>query len=862
MVGEKVLHYEIRKQLGRGGMGVVYKARDTRLDRWVALKFLPQHASDDPLARERFVREAKAASALEHPHICTIHEIGETEDGQLYICMAYYDGPNLRKAISSGEIGLQRGFEMGRQLCHALARAHDAGIVHRDLKPSNIMTTKQGDVAIVDFGLAKLAGEISLTKTGATLGTTAYMSPEQVRGEELDYRTDLWSLGVIIYQLITGKYPFQGDYDGAIRRAIMEDDPPPPSSIQPELPPHVDGFMGRVLAKDRNSRFASAAEIEQVLLSLSRSEDSELPTQLQVPHSSSTSTSKIGGKSIPWRKLAIGAVIAAALFAAWCFVPPPPPSTPPIEPQSLAVMPFENFTGDQSKNYVSEGMASSLITALGQLQGLTVLSRSEAWAFRNRDWTASRLGEELGVQTLLEGEVQGKTDAISVSTRLIDVPTGGVVWSEEVVGTTERLPDLTREIARRLTDVLEIHVSEKERLQLEQDPTRSFQAYDYYLQGQEFLSDRYAPENLDSALELFRQAIRVDLEFALAHVALSETYWEIWYRDGDATALAEAKAEAETALELDPELPAALVAKARVQRSGGRYTDSISSLEDALSQHPDPAAAHRELALSYERAGDLESAEQALRAATLVGDEDWKNWNLLGAFLWRMGKYGQAREAFESSIELTPEGTYVPNRNLGGNEISLGNWEAAIVVLEQIPETDLSASWASNLGTAYYFSQRPDKWDKVNRYFEMATRIEPRSDQIRRNLADLYLEQGKTDLARAQYLEALRLVDEKIEGDSGDWNLRLLRCFYSARAGMCTQALNDLDELSSDLPQTGLTAQRSAYVFALCDRIDQALEAIREAIELGVQPELLRAEPEFEALRDDARFQSLTGSAN
>ncbi|MDX1643045.1 MAG: protein kinase [Thermoanaerobaculia bacterium] len=856
MIGQTVSHYEIREQLGRGGMGVVYRAWDTRLDRWVALKFLPQHANEDPLARERFVREAKAASALEHPHICTIHEIGETDDGQLFICMAFYDGPNLRKALATGRITTSRGFEIARQLCGAIARAHDAGIVHRDLKPSNIMMTKQGDVAIVDFGLAKLAGEISLTQTGATLGTTAYMSPEQLQGKDLDFRTDLWSLGVIIYQLLTGKYPFNGDYDQALQRSILEDEPQPPSEVSPDLPQYIDAVMSRLLAKDREERFHSAGEISQVLRSLEQAEASEVPTQLQLPK---TKKKRRFDPRLAWRPIVLLVLVVAVLTLGWLALQSDRESSA-TDIQTVAVMPFSNYTGDPSKTYISDGIAAALITALSELRGLRVVGRSEAWALRDRGHGARELGERLGADTLLEGAVQGAEESIEVTANLIDVGTGGLLWSETVEGSSDALPDLTRRIAQRLTDVLEVRLSERERRRLKRDPTQSFQAYDYYLRGQSFLTDRYAPENLDAAVELFRQAIRVDPGFALAHVALSETYWEIWFRDGDSAALEEARREAEIALDLDPELPAGLVALARVERAAGEIDDSIGALEDALKDHPDPAAAHRELALSYERAGDFESAERALRAATLVGAGDWKNWNLLGAFQWRMGRYEDARQSFETAIDLAPEDVHVPHRNLGGNEISLGNWEQAIEVLERIPRAHLSYSMASNLGTAYYFSARPDRLEKASEYYALAARLNPRSDQIRRNLADVYMELGELDRARAQYLEALRLVDEKLAADPEDWNLRLLRSFYAARASDCDEALDGLERLSSDLPQSGLTAHRRAYVYALCGEREEALEAIAEAIEMGVQPELLRAEPEFAALHDDPRFERLVGS--
>ncbi len=856
MIDRTVHQYEIREQLGRGGMGVVYKAWDTRLDRWVALKFLPQHADDDPLARERFVREAKAASALEHPHICTVHEIGETDDGQLFICMAFYDGPNLRKAIASGDITPTRGFEMGRQLCHALERAHEAGIVHRDLKPSNIMTTRQGDVTIVDFGLAKLAGELSLTKTGATLGTTAYMSPEQLRGEELDYRTDLWSLGVILYQLLTGEYPFKGDYEQALRRAILEDEPEKPSEVRPELPAQIDLFADRLLAKDRNERFSSAAEMEQALLALAHSEESELPTQLQIP----SRPKPTPGRRVPWRTLGfVAAAVATAALGVLGWNRFMAPSQPRAEVQSLAVMPFTNFTGDPDKAYVSDGVAAGLINALSEVSGLTVLSRSEAWNYRDNDWGATKLGNRLGVGALVEGSVQGKTDGVTVETSLIDVATGTVMWSGEAKGTATQLHLLTGEIAEKLAGVLSIRLSERERRRLTRDPTDSFRAYELYLRGQEYLSDRHDPDNLDAAVELFKQAIRIDPEFALAHVALSESYWEISRRDGDPALLEAAREEADSALALDPELPAAQVARARMQRSEGRYVDSIAVLEDALAQHPNPDAAHRELARGYESTGDLRTAEAELRAATLLGPENWSNWNALGALLLERGQNAEALDAFEKAAEWAPEGVITPAQNIGAMELLEGRFEAAISAFESIPREELTPGTASNLGTSYYFSDRPDKWDRALEYYRLAARLNARDHTIRRNMGDLYLEIGEPEKARGQYLEAMRLVEEKLQSDPRNWDLRLQRALYAARAEDCDAAMKQITALTSDLPRTGSNAQSTAHIYALCGAADEALAAIASAIELGVSPEYLRNEPEFDSLASDRRFRELVG---
>ncbi len=832
-------------------MGVVYKARDERLGRLVALKFLPPHLGDHPVARERFTREARAASALDHANLCTIYDIGETEDGSMFICMAYYEGESLKQRLARGPLAIDDAVSVARQVAEGLGCAHRAGILHRDIKPANLMLTARGEVKVVDFGLADLVGEARLTRTGTTMGTVPYMAPEQVRGDELDSRCDLWALGAVMYEMLTAHRPFDGRSEAAVMHAILEHRPPPPSSLRPEIPEALDHVVDGLLTKDPAARIAAAEAVVDVLSGRSTAAaDMGTTTALAVPPRSTRRWQRpavIAAAAVAAVAVAVGAVLGFGSLLGG--------RGPGY--RSLAVMPFENFTGDAAKDFLADGIASGLITRLGALEGLEVVGRSEAWRLRGSSLAASQIGARLGVGVLLEGGVAQSGDHLIVTTNLVDVRSGRVVWSEQMEGAADDLLGLEQHIADRLVRVLEISLSPHERQRLALDPTRSFAAYELYLKGERLLETATDAAGVTPAVEMYRQALQLDDGFALAWAGLSEALWERAKREGSKEALAEADAAARKALELDPELPAAQIALARVLRGSGQYQASISELEAALARNPNPAEAWRELASSYERVGDLQSAEDALRSATAAAPRAWRNWNELGGLLWSLGRYDEARDAFGRAADLAAPEISRPRENLAAVEISQGHFDAALDAYAKIPTPITSSTLASNIGTAFFFSNRRDRFQRAEEYYRLAVRLNPRSDQVRRNLADVLLKLGRRDDAEREYRHALALIEERAATDPNDRELGLRRAFYAARAERCEDAVRWAGELALELPATAENAHRLAYVFALCGRRDEALEQLRRAIDAGVSPDLLREEDEFATLRSDPEFKKL-----
>jgi tetratricopeptide (TPR) repeat protein len=885
----RVGHYELLEPIGEGGMGIVYRARDPRLGRVVAIKFLAGAASLDPGRRARFLREARAEAALSHPSIATVLDVGESELdhphltptsggwGETpppripYLVLEYVPGTDLRTRLRQGPLPPVEAVQVARQIAAGLAAAHAAGIVHRDLKPANIRRTPDGLIKILDFGLARFVASSSPTADGATemttregvvLGTVPYMAPEQAAGMPVDARGDLFALGVILFELVTGRVPFRGDSTMALLRAVLNDAPERLNSAAIGCPARYAALVDRLLAKRPEERPDSAGEVLRELEEIARDAEAQRTSVSRVSQLSyELSRAVAAGRKSPRVALIVGVVLGVGVAAGLLFWPrlrgAPGADAEPVALQQLAVLPFANATGDAGLDYIAEGLSSALVGQLAAVPGLSVAGQSETRRYRDGNASARDVARDLGVGSVLEATLRRDSAGLALDTAITDGATGRVFWSRAFAGPQEGLAEISAQLAAAATEALSVPLSPDDRDRLARDPTGSAVAFDFYLRGRSALNDLDDPQSHRIAAGLFERAADLDPQFALAHAGAAYALTLAWDQEREPELLVRAERAARAALEIDGDLAESRLAVASLALLRGRPREAIEMLEPLATGGREVDRIHRILSEAWEAEGDAERGESHLLASVSARPAYWLPWNTLGEFRTRQGNLAGARTAFERAATLAPANITTPAENLAALLFFEGKHEEALAAYEAIGKPMSGASSASNLGALYFFNGR---FADAEREFRRAVRLAPREAIWRRNLADALMRLGRPDEARAEYEQAVRLADAQLAVTPLDADLRVQRTLYLARAGRCAEALAAADELARELSPSPMVLRGLARPAALCSDPSQAMARLRQAVELGFPAAALADEDELAALRGRPEFEALVAA--
>ncbi len=840
MIGKTLSHYKIVELLGAGGMGVVYKGHDQRLDRFVALKFLPPQFAVDAEIRRRFVNEARAASALDHANICTIHEIEEAEDGQLFIVMAFYEGESLKERIARGPMAAPEVAALGLQVADGLIVAHERGILHRDIKPANIFITRRGEAKILDFGLAKVAGSTKLTRTGTSMGTLNYMSPEQLRGESVDQRADVWALGTVLYEMLTGRAAFGGDNEGAVVYSILHTEPPLPA-----IASSIGGFdllLRQALAKNTEARTFTVAALRDQLQAIA-DEVRDLPSQPTLLYSDDQPTLVQSDR------------------------PSAPASTQDsARADAVAVFPFSNITGDPMADWLSGGIAETLSVDLKKIASLKVTSRQkiqkvlgESDVTQLGDDELEQLGARLGARWLISGAFQKLGEAIRLTAQCLDATDGLVVRTVKLDGSMQEIFALQDEILKAFLGSLDLEVSDSEVREIERPETLDLEAYEYCAKARELVYSM-DPEGMAEAVNYLGKAVELDPEYALAYSSLGQLHCFRFIATTDPRELDVAVEHLQRAVELDAELgdPHGWLSYAYSRER--RYEEAIASGRRAIELETDNPQSHYFLGVAlwlqgvdaFDTSGYQEALDR-LREVTALAPRYQPGFQIQGAILLGDGQYAKARACLEIAAEIEESGTF-----------ELGRFVGAIGMLARV-------------------AFRQGEVDEASRLLDKAFRVSGETVHVYTPACnalahcwkgDVLMRQGHRNDALRSFRAAQEQVSVSPRSLGIGWallrsNVGLAKAFYGLgmrrEADAAYQKALELMETKADHDFSGIWDSGDAQIhmelasyLALSHRVEEALQAMEQAIQAGwTEVPRLAGDLMFESVRSEPRFRQI-----
>ncbi len=734
MLNKIVAHYKILEKLGSGGMGIVYKARDLKLHRYVALKFLSPHLSADEITRQRFLQEARAISALDHPNICTVHSLDRTEDGHLFICMAYYKGETLKQRLSRGPLPFREAVRLALQIGQALRCGHEAGIVHRDVKPANVILTDRGEVKLVDFGLAKLADSAIHTRTGIAIGTPGYMAPEQIKGKGVDHRADIWALGVVLYEMLSGRLPFRGSDYAEISHSVLTDPPQPLTGLESSIERRINAILEKALEKDPAQRYQS---IEEMLR--------ELESFGLAPGSAG--------------QMGLNGTVEA--------------ETQP----SIAVLPFTDMSPEHDQEYLCDGLTEELINALTHVRELRVASRTSAFQFKGREIDVREIGRKLNVRTVLEGSIRTAGQKIRVATKLIDVTNGFYLWAEQYERELRDVFAIQDEIARQVVRTLKEKFGLKHGSSIRIHRPNNFKVYSIYLKGRYYWNKRTV-EELKKGARYFKQAIELDATYPLTYAGLADAYntLGIYGAYPPARVIPRAIQAASRALELEEHLPEAHISlgcsrsiyewdweKAEQAFQTGlelndryaighhwyainfltpllRFDEAIREVHRALELDPISLVVNTTVGIQYYFAQDYNRAIKQLQETLELDAHFGVAHFFLGKALLQKRRYDEALNSLKRALKLCGESTNML-ATYGSAAALAGRDDIALRVLDKLmkasQEKYVSAYDIATICACMGYEEQALEWleraVQERAYLLIYSRVDPLLENIRRH---------------------------------------------------------------------------------------------------------------------------------
>jgi serine/threonine-protein kinase len=849
LIGKTVSHYKVLEHLGAGGMGVVYKAQDLNLDRLVALKFLPPDLTRDSDAKERFINEARAASSFDHPNICTVYEIGEAEDGQSFIAMAFYEGETLDRRIERAPLTIEEATRIALQIVRGLSKTHQKGIIHRDIKPANIIVTTEGVAKILDFGVSKLHGQTVLTKAGSTVGTIAYMSPEQARGDPADQKSDIWSIGVVLYEMLVGHRPFKGEYDQVVLYSILNQDPPAAIDLRVDVPADLQAIVTKCLQKDPVRRYQSAAELGddlEYLLGTGESKPRTLATAV---------TSR--------RRSLTYALSALVLLVVLLAIPPVRTSIGSLTgiwnthaEKLIAVLPFTSIGGDPKDQVYCDGLTEIVTLGLMQIRSrgnapLSVIPSTEIRGDTIR--TADKARQRFGATLVITGNVERDTDQIHIVIHLIDAQNLRQLSSKSIDArqlTRIRLQDTT---VGMLVAMLDVPVEPRSLTMASLGATDVSEANDFYILGRGYLAELHRKGNIDFAIQQFEKAVMDDSSYALAYAGLGEAYWRKYELTKDLQWTVKATGSCFRAVELNSQLLQVRMTLALIYTGTGKYEEAVSAYQAILEKDASNIEAQRGLASTYKSLEKYDEAERAYKRAIDLKPSYWAGHLDLGGFYFFRKRYAEAVEEYKRVVDLTPDNAGGFS-GLGASYYELERYGEAEDAFKKSIAIEPTYRLYSNLATLYIARKQ---FSSAIPVYERALALNDRDYRVWANLASAYYWTGQRDSARRRFDRTIELAEAQRSVNPKDATVLSQLADYYSMVGKNAEALKLIKASLSLAPEDLEVIERAVVIYEMVGQRAEALAWMGEGLKKGILKEEFENSPELKDLRGDRRYQEL-----